>query len=189
MNTLDTLRTWNDRHAAGTGAHVTEVARDNGALLRAAMRDNTSPAPAGQSAVQPRTTIRRPIQATECKPGQMLIPGDLSYAMVDTLIAQLNPCRYALRKTNGADISFFEVSEWKGRKYLRLLSGAPGDYQRHKMSLSMQYMAAKHLLDDVAGAVKLYADTHSVCAKCHSPLTDAESRARGLGPVCAGKVF
>lgn len=170
--TLDAIRQAGRPSAAG----LREVAAEQGTMLRNLKSGTTTrptPAPSTQNAAQP---------------GQMWIPGDLSYGMVDALIRQLKPCRYALRKKDGT-VSFFEVSEYKGKTYLRLLSGAPGDYQRHKMDLVTQFKAVSHLLDDPAAAVKLYADERNVCAKCHSPLTDADSRARGLGPVCAGKVF
>lgn len=155
-------------------ARLRDIAADQAALLRqfgSQANDNTTPAAAGAP-----------------RPGQMAIPADLSYAKMDALTAQLKPCHYALRKADGT-VSFFEVSEYKSKSRIVLLSGAPGRYRWHFMKLVTQYMAVKHILDDPAAAVKLYADEHNVCSKCHSPLTDAHSRAIGLGPVCAGKVL
>jgi hypothetical protein len=193
MSTLDTIRTWNDRHPAGTGAHVREVARDNGAMLRRAMADNTTPAAAGQptrEAVTRTATRRAPVQSTDCPAGNMFIPGDLSYAMVDAMLMQLKPCLYALRKADGT-VSFFEISEYRGAHRIQMLAGSPGGYQHYPMKLKMQYMAARHLLDDPDGAIALYGAEANECARCrslgrHSPLTDATSRAIGLGPICRG---
>jgi hypothetical protein len=184
---LDSIRTFNDRHGIGTGAHVREVGRDNGALLRAAMTDNTSPAPAGQPTAT-RTASRRPVTTgAECRPGQMFIPDGLTYAKVDEMAAKLAPCTYALRKADGA-VTFFEVSEYRGAHRIQMLVGAPGSYQRYPMKLKLQFMALTHILADPTAAIKLFADEANCCSRCHSPLTDATSRATGLGPVCRTKV-
>lgn len=192
MTILDSLRSYNDQHPAGTGAHVRKVARDNGAMLRRAMTDNTTPAAAGQPAREAvtRTATRRAPAVGECRDGQMFVPGDLSYAMVDAMLMQLKPCLYALRKADGT-VSFFEVSEYRGTHRIQMLAGSPGGYQHYPMKLKMQYMAARHLLDDPDGAIALYGTEANECARCrslgrHSPLTDATSRAIGLGPICRG---
>jgi hypothetical protein len=188
VNTLETIRSYSNRHPSGTGAHVSEVGRDNGRMLRAAMTDNTSPAPAGQpaSAAVARTATRR-APVANCPAGKMAIPANLSYAMVDAMTKQLAPCTYALRKADGS-VTFFEVTAYRGSHRIQMLAGAPGSYQRYPMKLVMQFMAVTHILDNPSAAIKLFADEAACCAKCHSPLTDETSRALGLGPVCRTKV-
>jgi uncharacterized protein DUF6011 len=183
---LDSLR---NSHAVGTGAHVREVARDMGAMLRTVMTDNTTPAAAGQPTREAvtRTATRRQPQPGECRDGQMFVPSDLSYEMVDGMLARLAPCKYALAKADGST-TFFEVRKYQGRNRIQMLVGAPGNYQRYPMKLVMQFKALVHLLDNPAAAIKRFADKAGHCARCHSPLTDPVSLATGLGPDCRKKI-
>jgi hypothetical protein len=175
VNTLETIRSYSNRHPSGTGAHVSEVGRDNGRMLRAAMTDNTSPAPAGQpaSAAVARTATRRT---------------QVSYAEVDALLAQVPVGRYALpivkSGASGNDVTFFEVIERRGAHMIRVLNGAPGAFKSSPLAINFQFHAARHLLEDLVAATALFGHRAKRCGRCHSPLTKKKSRDQGMGDHC-----
>lgn len=107
-------------------------------------------------------------------------------AQLRDLLTEIPPSKYALPHADGNGITFFEVVERRnGARYLNQLVGAPGDWRRMtNLSVRLQLYAARHIAEDCKTAAKLFADAHGVCAKCGSPLSDATSRSRGIGPVC-----
>ena len=111
---------------------------------------------------------------------------------------------YAIPHPDTGQLDFFEVKrpksgKWAGYTFVSRLVGAPGDYTRYRLSATQQETLSRLLLADTittddsrelagpeAGAYR-YAREHRVCAVCNAALTDPESRARGLGPVCASR--
>jgi hypothetical protein len=98
--------------------------------------------------------------------------------------------KYAVPRAEG--LVYYEVStgkkgKWKGFQFVDRLTGAPGDWRR----TALRAQARKNILAELAinpkEAAILFSRTFTVCAACSSPLSDAESIARGLGPVCAEK--
>lgn len=138
---------------------------------------------------------RKPINATivEAKPSRK--------GGVDPTIPGAH---YALPHPDTGKLGFFEVKrpqsgKWAGYTFVSRLVGAPGDYIRYRLSATQQTALSRLLIADAitsddgrelsgpeAGAYR-YAREHRVCAVCHAALTDPESRARGLGPVCASR--
>lgn len=104
--------------------------------------------------------------------------------------AQTPPdARYALQDVDA--VRFYQVKSGKGRwdgyTFLDLLVGAPGDFRSFPVKGAARKAVMDRLAADPKAAAKRFADEFSCCAACMSPLTDSESRARGLGPVCAEK--
>jgi hypothetical protein len=103
--------------------------------------------------------------------------------------------RYALQMPgpDGHDVwRFFEVQDgkgkWKGYKFIKRLIGSPGQYQKAQMSREDRMVVMKRLEADPDQAMTDYGLQSGVCGKCHSPLTNPESLARGIGPVCLRKL-
>lgn len=93
---------------------------------------------------------------------------------------------YALPLADGTDVNFFEVRTEGNRNWVYRLHGAPGDFRRERMSYHLMSFAALHILGSGGGrdAAILFGKTTGVCGRCNSPLTRADSRELGLGPVC-----
>lgn len=152
------------------------IADENQAMLRQAV-DNRTPAASGTTTTQTaQTTAQTTTTAWSTRA--------ISFTTVDAMLAQLPVAKYALPSTNGGDVAFFEVHEYKGGKRIRRLYGAPRDWRRETMKLRMQYFAALHIIENLLAAVALFADTHQCCGKCGSPLSNGDSLAAKLGPVC-----
>lgn len=85
---------------------------------------------------------------------------------------------------------FFEVKKLRGRRVIRRLVGAPGDFSR----MLVPARAAEMLLEAVSNpefAVKsatLFGEIHDVCGVCGAPLTDDLSLERKIGPVCFARM-
>lgn len=100
---------------------------------------------------------------------------------------------YALQ-VSPALVLFYRVSQgkagtkWAGRTFLDRVHGAPGDFKRVPVRGISAQSTLDHIASDTEGAASLFGRAHGVCGLCMSPLTDPESIARGIGPVCAAKV-
>lgn len=82
------------------------------------------------------------------------------------------------------DLVFLEVSQWNGRTYMKRLFGAPGRFNRERMSRTEVAALAKLLSIDPVRYIKLFGEHFTVCGKCGAELTDQKSRETGFGPVC-----
>lgn len=78
-----------------------------------------------------------------------------------------------------------ESGAWKGKTFLSVL--ASDDKHPVKFAAKDKVLAA--IAVDVKGAMISYGLLVGKCGRCGRTLTDAESRAAGIGPVCAGKEF
>lgn len=101
------------------------------------------------------------------------------------------PGRYALN-TDGREWKFYQVDQpkdgrWKGYTFIKRLIGAPGDYKKLDMSPATRMAALSDIERDPRQAMINYGLQSGVCGRCSSPLSDPESLARGLGPICANK--
>lgn len=87
---------------------------------------------------------------------------------------------------------FFEVQDGKGRwagvQFVKRLIGAPGDYQKANVNRDDARRIAERIAKDPQKAMTDYGLQSGVCGRCSSPLTDPESLARGIGPVCIQKL-
>jgi hypothetical protein len=92
--------------------------------------------------------------------------------------------------TPTGDLVFIETREFTapdGRtvRYMRRLTGAPSDFTRSRFSREDALAVARVLSADTLSYIRAFGEHFTVCGKCASPLTDARSRARFLGPDCA----
>lgn len=105
--------------------------------------------------------------------------------------------RYAIKPEAGPGVgtgrwSFFEITKptegrWAGYTFIKRLIGAPGAYRKENMSKEERTKWLTAIEKDPKQAMVDYGLESGVCGRCASPLTDPDSLARGLGPVCAGK--
>ena len=93
---------------------------------------------------------------------------------------------YALTQTEGAPVAFYRVDEgtgrWAGRTFVTRITGAQ-DY-------AVRGNAAAAVLAAIAAdpdAGPRYGREIGSCCRCNRTLTDAASRAAGIGPYCAAK--
>jgi len=96
--------------------------------------------------------------------------------------------KYALYNGQGK-IIFFEVrtgkGKWAGFQFLDRLVGAPGDWQHFPVKGAEKSEIMKDLDMNPKAAAIRFSKHFTVCAVCGSPLSDPESMAAGLGPICA----
>lgn len=125
--------------------------------------------------------------------------GHVDWSAVSTLRAQIKPHlferngrhegSFAIRDAQGA-VKFYEINTGKASgKYANMVfvkACASDDRYPVKAPGTLAYVLAA-ILEDVQGARELYAAELGNCYVCHKTLTDEESRARGIGRVCAGK--
>jgi len=108
---------------------------------------------------------------------------------IDAVKASIADGYYATER-NGA-VSFWRLQQptagkWKGYTFLATVTGGPG----RANETSYRNMAGKAtvleaIAADVKGAAILFGRELGFCGACGSPLTDAKSRAAGIGPICA----
>lgn len=96
--------------------------------------------------------------------------------------------RYALKDDHW---TFWEVSvgkgRWKGYTFIVLLVGAPGSYRKIKVDPAKRNSILKRIAADPKQAMVDYGLESEHCGRCHSPLTNPISIARGMGDKCAAK--
>ncbi len=97
--------------------------------------------------------------------------------------------KYALVRPSDGLLEFFEVKtgkgKWAGKQFVERLIGAPGDWRRYPVrGMERQRVMQQIDFDPKAAAIR-FSKEFTVCAVCGSPLSDPESLALGLGPICA----
>lgn len=85
-------------------------------------------------------------------------------------------------------VAFYEVrtgkKRWEGFQFLDRLVGAPGDWQKYPVKGEAKARVMQAIDADPKAAAITFSRHFTVCAVCGSPLSDPESMARGLGPIC-----
>lgn len=108
----------------------------------------------------------------------------------------LNEPQQDIRKVGqGDDLRwyFFKVNKpekgkWAGYTFIKRLIGAPGKYREEVMSRPVREKILARIEEDPKKAMTDYGLQSGRCGKCSSPLTDPESLALGIGPVCRQKM-
>lgn len=90
----------------------------------------------------------------------------------------------------GTKVRFFQIEiptrgHWTGKVFVK--EQASDDFHSVK-SMDRQVRILREVLRDLRAAVELYGREIGCCGMCHRTLTDEESRARGIGPVCMDKI-
>jgi hypothetical protein len=98
--------------------------------------------------------------------------------------------RYAVTGEAGQTV-FVKVDEgkgkWDGYTFVSLLIGSPGHLREQRLDRNAsRALLAKVAVDPEAACIR-FGHELETCGRCGSPLTNAESRARGIGPDCAEK--
>ena len=83
------------------------------------------------------------------------------------------------------DLLFVEIREFRGTRYLRRLTGAPGDFVRSRLTVRDALAVLRVLEGGAREYIRKFGEHFVCCGKCGAPLTDPESRERFLGPDCA----
>jgi hypothetical protein len=116
-----------------------------------------------------------------------------TYTDIQTLIKTLPNANYALpvkglglTKTGTAnnDLIFVAVKTYKGVTYLRRLHGSVGSFVRKRIDPADSLIIVKAIAENPLAAVQAFGKAYSRCGKCGAELTDEDSRAHNLGPVC-----
>lgn len=184
------------------GTDLREVSRRQGAALREAFNSTTVRATreaavvATNIAPTPTAVASKPGPPVGPKPGQAWVPQEIldgsraAYPILDAMALAVPAGRYALARREataaGNDVTFFEVTEAKrtGKHYITQLLGAPGSFTERRLNIREQYFALKHLAAEGDAAAVLFGRKTRTCSDCGSPLTNAVSRTRGIGPKC-----
>lgn len=88
--------------------------------------------------------------------------------------------------TGNNDLDFFRVVRANRVTTVYRVIGGHND-QRVSLAQAEAAMLALVLTDDIPAAMATYGREIGRCGYCHRHLTDEESRAVGMGPVCAAK--
>lgn len=192
----------NGDYTAVIDTDLREISRQQGEALRAAFggrKENPRATAVRERVAAHRASVTAPAQqATPAtpKPGQVWVPqeildgGRAAYPILDAMALQVPAGRYALPRREvtaaGNDATFFEVTEAKrtGKHYIKQLLGAPGSFTERRLTVREQYFALKHLIAEGDAAAVLFGRLTKTCSDCGSPLTNAVSRGRGIGPKC-----
>lgn len=97
--------------------------------------------------------------------------------------------KYAMNRPHDGVLEFFEVrtgkGKWAGFQFLDRLIGSPGDWRKAAIKGLEKRTILEQISEDPKAAAVRYSREFTVCAVCSSPLSDPESVASGLGPICA----
>lgn len=123
-------------------------------------------------------------------------------ALLNEVPAAYKGVKYAVPNTDPKATNtwvFYEVKEYKGKRYLNRLQGAPGDWHRAWVKYedyagiidrikTHEYTTkeGEKLAGPMAAAAR-FSDTYEICACCGAKLSNAKSIAEKFGPVCAKK--
>lgn len=96
--------------------------------------------------------------------------------------------RYAYLHEELGKILFYRVvTRRDGNRIVQKVLGAPGDFRYVGISPTEKAHAIKAIAADPGFASQMFGIKVGACGVCGSPLTDPESIARGIGPICAKK--
>jgi hypothetical protein len=115
------------------------------------------------------------VQASDFRPMALTVP-DSHYALEED-----------------GTLKFFSVktgkkgTKWAGFQFLTMLVGAPGGFREFPVRGARKTKLMSEISKDAKAHAIRYSREFTVCAACGSGLTDPESMAIGLGPVCAAK--
>ena len=160
--------------------------------LKAALAANTLTSKVASDAIDRALKAPRIVRVAVSRAGAP------TFADVDAALASLPAARYALASDTIADaltdtdtsdsILFFRVEDgkgkWAGRKFLKRLTGAPGAFNSHRMTVADSLTIARALARNPLEATQRFGEHYSRCGKCGAELTDDTSRALNLGPDC-----
>ena len=113
---------------------------------------------------------------------------------MQALLSQVPKSRYAVstdsidlglvdENVNG-DYIFVEVREYMDSLYIRRLHGAPGGFNRTKLSFADTKVIVDVIAKNPLEHTQKFGELYACCGKCGADLTDQTSRELKLGPTC-----
>jgi hypothetical protein len=130
--------------------------------------------------------ITTPVRVTSTPPATMA-------GKLQNLLGEVPKAKYAVpmdeidlgidENVNG-DILFIEVREYMNVLYMRRLHGAPGNFNRSKLSFKDTELLINLVKKNPLKYTQLFGEVHKCCGKCGADLTDQLSRELKLGPRC-----
>jgi hypothetical protein len=130
--------------------------------------------------------IATPARVTSTPPATMA-------GKLQNLLGEVPKAKYAVpmdeidlgidENVNG-DILFIEVREYMNVLYMRRLHGAPGNFNRSKLSFKDTELLINLVKKNPLKYTQLFGEVHKCCGKCGADLTDQLSRELKLGPRC-----
>jgi hypothetical protein len=130
--------------------------------------------------------IAAPVRVTSTPPATMA-------GKLQNLLGEVPKAKYAVpmdeidlgidENVNG-DILFIEVREYMNVLYMRRLHGAPGNFNRSKLSFKDTELLINLVKKNPLKYTQLFGEVHKCCGKCGADLTDQLSRELKLGPRC-----
>lgn len=120
-----------------------------------------------------------------------------SYALgkseLQQLLSEVPKAKYAVpmdeidlaieEKVNGEFI-FVEIREYMNNVYIRRLHGAPGHFNRSRLSAADTKLIVNQIKKTPLEYTQKFGELYSCCGKCGAELTDDVSRSLKLGPTC-----
>jgi hypothetical protein len=111
------------------------------------------------------------------------------------VLATIPKSRYAIGVTDligtsvttNNDIVFVEVREYRGTLYMRQLHGAPGSFNRSKLTVQQVKDLVSVIATDPYRYARAFGEHYTCCGSCGAELTDERSRELQLGPECRKK--
>lgn len=112
---------------------------------------------------------------------------------IQNLLGEVPKAKYAIpmdeidlgiEETVNGDILFIEVREYMNVLYMRRLHGAPGNFNRSKLSFKDTELLVSLVKKNPLKYTQLFGEVHKCCGKCGAELTDQISRELKLGPRC-----
>ena len=85
------------------------------------------------------------------------------------------------------DLVFLEIKEYAGTLYMRQLHGAPGRFNRSKLSQDSVKAIIAIVAADPYKYSRIFGEHYTCCGSCGAELTDPKSRELVLGPECRKK--
>lgn len=85
------------------------------------------------------------------------------------------------------DLVFIELKEYMQTLYMRQLHGAPGAFNRSKLSSKSVKAIIEIVAKDAYKYAKIFGEHYTCCGSCGAELTDPKSRELMLGPECRKK--
>lgn len=112
---------------------------------------------------------------------------------IQELLKEVPKAKYAIamdeidlaidEKVNGSFI-FVEIREYMNNVYIRRLHGAPGNFNRSRLSAKDTALLVNHIKKNPLEYTQKFGELYSCCGKCGAALTDDLSRELKLGPTC-----
>lgn len=130
--------------------------------------------------------IAAPVRVTSTPPAT-------AAGKLQNLLGEVPKAKYAIpmdeidlgiEETVNGDILFIEVREYMNVLYMRRLHGAPGNFNRSKLSFKDTELLVNLVKKDPLKYTQLFGEVHKCCGKCGAELTDQISRELKLGPRC-----